>query len=107
MSLLKELLASGYDCSVDTLYTDQFDPWLGQKVPRPHGFPLFPASYPLPDGNDKGDPFLLEFLRECSEHAYGELRHACYYRSAGTNLIFSRRLGSNCIDGSHSLWVLG
>lgn len=64
--LVKELLASGYDCSLDTSYADPWGPWFARERLRPFGF----CNYPRQDG--ESEPFLLRFLKECSKNAYGK-----------------------------------
>jgi hypothetical protein len=65
LRILKELLASGYDCSLDIPYTDLSAHWLVHKGREP----LLRSFYQ--DGGES-EPFLLKFLMECSKNAFGE-----------------------------------
>jgi hypothetical protein len=65
LELLKELLSSGYDCSIDTTDTVLWEP--GDK--SLHGFC---DSRPVYNCHGECEPFLLKFLVECSKNAYGK-----------------------------------
>jgi hypothetical protein len=72
LKLLKELLALGYDCSADT--------FMHARVPcSDFGLPDISYVFPPLRRADFGgytardrEPFLLNFLAQCSKNAYGE-----------------------------------
>ncbi|OOQ87598.1 hypothetical protein PEBR_15780 [Penicillium brasilianum] len=65
LKTLKELLASGYDCSLDTTFTDLF----GSHRQFRKGDKFAPCFFDQDDG--EYEPFLLKFLVECSKNAFG------------------------------------
>lgn len=75
LKLLKELIAQGYDCSVDTFDHSQLPSGtFGLPDAYPDNWPPLHVSQACFGQVLAGDqePFLLNFLAECSKNACGE-----------------------------------
>ncbi|CAI7600358.1 unnamed protein product [Penicillium manginii] len=76
LELLKELLASGYDCSIDsTVDRLRWKPskWNNMETQdgNAHDGFCYYRPYNDRDGKSQCEPFLLKFLVECSKNSYG------------------------------------
>jgi hypothetical protein len=63
LTLLKELIALGYDLSAD----EYSSPFMFSELPFTEPLYGFPEAY-----TDMPDPFLLKFFVECAKNAYGK-----------------------------------